>query len=347
METTLAIEQPIDEVKSIFQSYEDLGLYNDDDIFKIITVPRINLGNWPTPLMNYAGIDNFSIKRDDLSGFGRGGIKTRKLEAILACIRNKKIKNLIILVPNISNLRADLELYTQTHEKDLSLNLFISNVPGISKELRQELIPRKHNYVLVGKSKVLIAIKMISKWISLRKKKPMFVLPSLMHPAAVIGAANGLIELYAQCKQTGRPLPRHIFVSACTGSSGAGLILASEILRKKELADITINIVRVFEGPLKIWIWFMLYWTKIVFRLKVNVPASSIIIHSKHADVPYGSNNSELNLICKTVREEFNINIDPIYGARTWSVMTDFLNDQYKGDEVMYWHCGYTPDWKY
>lgn len=41
-----------------------------------------------------------------------------------------------------------------------------------------------------------------------------------------------------------------------------------------------------------------------------------------------------------------DLNIDPIYGARAWSVMTDFSNGPYKSEDIVYWHCGYTPDWE-
>jgi 1-aminocyclopropane-1-carboxylate deaminase/D-cysteine desulfhydrase-like pyridoxal-dependent ACC family enzyme len=325
--------------------YEDLGLYKNADLVQIINFPKIELGNWPTPLMDYQQYDNFAIKRDDLSGYGRGGIKTRKLEGILAYIQKNKVKNLITLVPNISNLRADLEQYTTSTQNGLALNLLISNVPSLKTDDRKVLLKNAYEkYTIAGSSSFLIAMKMIRLWLT-SKVRTMVILPSLMHPTAVMGAANGLIELFVQCKLTGRPIPKHIFISACTGSSAAGLILSSEILRQAGLSDIKINTVKVFPGALKLWIWFALRWTKFMFNLKTKVPASSIIVHERSSDVPYGESDAGLIAICKQVKADFDINIDPIYGARAWSTMTDFLIGPYKGDAIAYWHCGYTPDW--
>jgi 1-aminocyclopropane-1-carboxylate deaminase/D-cysteine desulfhydrase-like pyridoxal-dependent ACC family enzyme len=325
--------------------YEDLGLYKNVDLVQIINFPKIELGNWPTPLMDYQQYDNFAIKRDDLSGYGRGGIKTRKLEAILAYIKNNKVKNLITLVPNISNLRADLEQYTSSIPNDFSLDLLISNVPVLKADERKAVLQKAYEkYTIVGSSGFLIMMKMISKWFS-SKVRTMVILPSLMHPTSVMGAANGLIELFVQCKLAGKAIPKHIFISACTGSSAAGLILSSEILRQAGLADIKINTVKVFPGALKLWIWFALRWTKFIFNLRTKVPSSSIIIHDSSAEVPYGESDASLIATCRQVKRDFDINIDPIYGARAWNTMIQFLDGKYKGNSIVYWHCGYTPDW--
>lgn len=53
------------------------------DLEKIINFPKLSLGSWPTPSTSINIANTFYIKRDDLSGFGRGGIKTRKLEGFM------------------------------------------------------------------------------------------------------------------------------------------------------------------------------------------------------------------------------------------------------------------------
>lgn len=57
--------------------------------------PRVNLGIWPTPLQRMGRIGqqlnhhNLFIKRDDLTGLGQGGNKTRSLEFLLGDARKR------------------------------------------------------------------------------------------------------------------------------------------------------------------------------------------------------------------------------------------------------------------
>ena len=59
---------------------------------RISGLPRAQLGLWPTPIhkLDRLGEDichpNLYIKRDDLSGLGLGGNKTRSLEFLLGCL---------------------------------------------------------------------------------------------------------------------------------------------------------------------------------------------------------------------------------------------------------------------
>ncbi len=334
-------------IDSVAGQHNTLKTHTDPDLIKIISCPKVPLGRWPTLLSSYHQLPNLTVKRDDLSGYGRGGIKVRKLESILAFIENRHYKGIITLVPNISNLRSDLEFYKKDKKNDLSLNLFISNVPVLNPALRKKILEQSTgDNALVGTSSLLISLKMIAKWFKLRKQKYMLILPSLMHPASVMGAAGGLMELYEQYKTDGKVLPKQIFISGCTGSSAAGLILSAEILKNAELADIKINTVKVFPGNMRLWMWMVLRWTRFTYNLNIKVPYSKIIIHSKHSDVPYGASDPALISICKRVKDSFDLDIDPIYGARAWSVMEEFSHGEYKNQDIVYWHCGFTPDWQ-
>lgn len=56
--------------------------------------PKVSLGVFPTPVHRLENISrllgtNVFIKRDDLTGLGLGGNKTRKLEYLLADARQK------------------------------------------------------------------------------------------------------------------------------------------------------------------------------------------------------------------------------------------------------------------
>jgi 1-aminocyclopropane-1-carboxylate deaminase/D-cysteine desulfhydrase-like pyridoxal-dependent ACC family enzyme len=50
---------------------------------------------------------------------------------------------------------------------------------------------------------------------------------------------------------------------------------------------------------------------------------------------------------CERIREQTGLSLDPIFGGKTWSVMERHLMEETPGDDdVLYWHCGFTPEWK-
>ncbi|MGB8193393.1 MAG: hypothetical protein WCF67_15790 [Chitinophagaceae bacterium] len=316
------------------------------DLKKILECSRLSLGNWPSPLEQRTAHRNFFIKRDDLSGYGRGGIKTRKLEAVFAYLIDKKITDAVLVVPNVSNLRSDIELFARDHA--IRFHLILANDPFIAKEKRK--LPDKTSnvfYTLAGTSKTMTSWKLIKKYavLKLSGKKAAWFFPGMAHPAAVMGAAAGLLEMVKQYKDQNIDLPKHVFISGCTGTGAAGLLLASAILKQHKLADITIHTVKVFPLPLKLWIAFLLRWTKMKYRLQVNLSNVYVNIHTEQGPVNYGHASKELETVCTQVQNGFNIRIDPIYGARSWTAMNNFVKDSYKADGLVFWHCGFTPDW--
>ena len=83
-----------------------------------------------------------------------GGIKTRKLEGCLAYIARKRHTDLLVIVPNVSSLRADLELFATEH--NLRLHFIVADDPPISIETRLASAVGKHvEYTIVGRSKLV------------------------------------------------------------------------------------------------------------------------------------------------------------------------------------------------
>jgi 1-aminocyclopropane-1-carboxylate deaminase/D-cysteine desulfhydrase-like pyridoxal-dependent ACC family enzyme len=330
---------------------KDTGLLFIPDIKKIVELNKLILGKWPTPLMECNLTNHFYIKRDDLSGFGRGGIKTRKLETFVAYVRSYGYTDIVIIVPNISNLRADFEELAQN--LDINIHLVVANDPFLKDGIRKSFpFNEKIKYTVVGKSKLSVSFHFLMVYLKLiiRKKKAGLFFPSLSHPASVIGAAGGMVELLLQLKERAViENTTHVFISGCTGSSAAGLILAGAILRGKKIADFNIHVVKVFPLPLKLWILFMLWWTKSRYSFSVKIRPSDICIEKKYTKLPYGKSDIVLENICSKIHEDFNMNIDPVYGARTWSVMQDFINNPSFtscDNNVVFWNCGYTKEWE-
>jgi 1-aminocyclopropane-1-carboxylate deaminase/D-cysteine desulfhydrase-like pyridoxal-dependent ACC family enzyme len=316
---------------------------NNPDLKKILNAERIVLGNWPTALVKNTAHKNFYIKRDDLSGYGRGGIKTRKLETFIGHYIKKGKRDFIVIVPNVSNLRHDLELLAITY--NLKIHFIVANTPFLPEEKRKGTKTDLLNYSFSGKTGIStfwFFTKTYIRSVFSNAKLPVAILPGASHPSAVIGAANGLIELCYQFRQEGKAIPKYVFVSAASGGSAAGLILASMILKESGEEVIEIVTVKVFPFQLKLWIYFLLLWTKFKYRLKTKISYSSIKIYTEKLD--YGKKNEQLSKLCQDIKQQFDLNLDHIYGARTWNAINDFTRKHYKEEGLVFWHCGFTPE---
>lgn len=310
------------------------------DLQRILLAPRLTVGKWPTPLQPCSALPALWIKRDDLSGFGRGGVKTRKLEFFLGYFLERNIRSFVIVVPNLSNLRADLELVAE--KLDLRIHFIVANDPPLANRSFTDTPFIK--YHLTGKSMLSVAWHLVSKYLATKRKEKntAMILPGACHPSSVLGTAAGLLELSDQCRAQNIALPKHVFISASGGSSAAGLVLASMLLREQGIADICIHVIRVYPIPLKWWIRFLLWWTRRRFGFSIKMKNLPLRIWKEK--MAYGEHSAGLEKCCSTLKEKWNLNVDHIYGARTWTAMQKFAAEEYKGDGLIFWHCGFTPD---
>ncbi len=312
-----------------------------EDIQKIRGAARLQLGSWPTPLTECPAFDDLMVKRDDLSGFGRGGIKTRKLEYFLGYHLKKGSSCLVMVVPNLSNLRSDIE--SLAADAGLHVEFVVADDPPMKD--RSFIDQPQIRYTPAGRTMTHVAWLLLGKYfrsVSRRKEKVALVLPGAAHPSSVIGAAVGLLELYDQCQSINKPVPKHIFISASGGASAAGLILAALLLRQQGSAAVTIHVVRVFPIPLKSWILFLLYWTKWKYGLKIRIRSDCFRIW--RSNMAYGKYDESLEKCCRDLSEHYGLKVDHIYGARTWTTMEGFARSEYTGGGLLFWHCGFTPD---
>ena len=193
--------------------------------------PRVNLGSWPTPIQRVTrpGQCDLLVKRDDLSGFGRGGAKTRKLSHLLGHVRASGHGELMAVAGNVTNLAFDL--LQASGAFGLRTRLFIVNDPPATPGERAGVFAG-----VLGSIELLTCGRAEAAAVVLRAyaaawhagRKPFLALPGAFHPACVIGNACGFLEMVEQLESQGAPLPRTVFVTAATGTTVAGFLLAAD-----------------------------------------------------------------------------------------------------------------------
>jgi len=321
------------------------------DLARLLDFSAVSLGQWPTPIsfMPRAGTSGILIKRDDLSGYGRGGVKTRKIEHLVGYMLAHGYDELITVVANITNLVRDIVPVLQRY--GLHWQIFIVNEPALPRGEREATLCdlRDHVHLLgAGHARAVACVASAavkSRW---RHRHPFVALPSLMHPAGVVGTARGFVEMVSQVRAMGVPLPKTVFITAASGTTFAGFLLAEHALRRDGADPIRIVGVQVYPGRVWLWTLGLIRWTERFLGLHDHVPADRIELVSSSLSGGFGRYPEDVARLCVTVERESGIRIDPIFGGKTWSVMEQYLSRgaAYDDGPVLYWHCGFTPDWQ-
>lgn len=316
-----------------------------DDVQILKGAPRLGLANWPTPLESQPG--GIWIKRDDLCGFGRGGAKARKIEHVLGHMVAESRDELITVAGNVTNLAFDLLLALD--QARIRPNILIADDPPAPLGARQDIFAGILDRVsLLGRRRSAVACHAFAAYRASKKSggSPFLLLPGGSHPAAVIGNACGFIEMVEQFKSLGVDPPKTVFITAATGNTLSGFLIGESALRARGCRPIRIVGVQVYPGPVRLWIWVMIQWTRQYAGLRGRVPLQRIEIDNSALLGGFGRFNEELAETCDRVAGEVGFAIDPIFGGKTWHTMERYRALGLAEDPTLFWHCGYTPEWR-
>lgn len=326
---------------------------NSPHVERLLALPRVALGKWPTPIesLTHASIGKVLLKRDDLSGFGgerRSGVKARKLETFLAYLRGKHVDLLTMPLGNITNLGDDLARIAV--ETGIELRLLIADDPPLPAKQRIEIFrglegqARLLNHRSIGMVICLLATLGRAR---LSGRNAYAVLPSPGHPSAVAGMACGYIELARQICEGDGEFPRAIYIASASGVSAAGLALGEALMRMQGFPPVKIVAVQVAPYPLKAILPGLLWWTRLFLKLPEQLDFSTLLVAGDPCNTIYGRFDARHEGLCERLQSEHGVLVDPIYGAKSWSVMEkrECGTDQ-SSRPPLFWHCGYTPHWR-
>ena len=305
---------------------------------RLMAQPRIELGNWPTPIeqIEFRGRTVW-VKRDDLSGFGRGGAKTRKIEGLLGHLKARGKKWLITVAGNITNLAYDL--IPATEAEGIELDLLIQNDPPLARDVREKLFRAVRSQIsLAGKSIVWTFLRCVI--LRLHRGNSFLLLPGGSHPSAIIGNAVGFLEMVDQFRAQNRKPPRRIYVSLATGTTLAGYLLAAAAL-KEDGEEMEVIGVQVYPGRAVWRTRCMLAWTEWYLGIP-RIDRKRIHCVNRELHNGFGKFPAELAELSEELEAETGLKTDPVFGTKTWRVLMEDAGVE----EVLFWHCGYTPEWK-
>jgi len=330
----------------------------DSVLSKLLNHPHIDIGHFPTPIDSSTALDNkighaVFIKRDDLSGYGRGGAKTRKLSYLFGWLLAHGYDELITCMGNISNLVFDMTPLLKRY--GIHGSLYCMNIPPMRHARRLELYKTLIDDIhLVGESYLAVAQRALSRYAHSRLsgRRPALILPGVSHPSGVIGNAVGFIEMVQQVRESKLPMPETVFVSAATGTTIAGFLLAERLLREAGWLSRRVRIigVQIYPGPIRRLTQFLLNWTVVYLRLplRFRFSISQIEWETDLLHGGFGCFGEEIARAQELFENATGICIDPFFSGKTFTALLRHVRNGNLPREapVLFWHCGYTPDWQ-
>ena len=324
------------DIPFLFRNYPELKQ-------KIAWLP---LGTLPTPVhqLHRLGYENLWIKRDDLSSPVYGGNKVRKLEFILAEARKRNTRHIVTFGGIGTNHGLATAIFCDRLGIDCTLLLFRQPVTGYVR--RNLLLFEKYHAVTIYKK---------TRW---RTVLAYYLLHRISHPGAcyvfaggsnavgTIGYVNAAFELKEQIDNGEIPEPAVVFCPLGSGGTLAGLSLGFALAGLQTRA-VGVRVSESHLGPFqactertveKLMNKTYGYLKKRYRRLPdLTVRKPSIV--EDYFGGGYGVPTQAGSTICRLVKKEEGITLDPTYTAKTFVAVNDYCRKQGRDSgPVLYWH---------
>jgi D-cysteine desulfhydrase family pyridoxal phosphate-dependent enzyme len=307
------------------------------------TIPRIKFAHLPTPIESLPrltaklGGPRLFVKRDDLTGLGFGGNKTRKLEYLLAEAQANGARTIITAGAVQSNhcrqtaaacARLDFEcILVLSGEKpshatgNLMLDqLFNANIVWTSLKQRDQMLDLTFN----------------DAWSS--GKRPYLIPYGGSNTTGASGYAFAMKELLDQGFQ-----PDWIVFASSSAGTQAGMVVGARLFNfKGKVLGISVD---ETETILKQRVASLASSTADFLGEKCDFSPAEILVCADYLGGGYGvMGGAEIEAIRLFAREE-GLLLDPVYTGRAAGGMLDLIRKGYfnTDEKLLFWHTGGTP----
>ncbi len=199
--------------------------------------PRAELGIWPTPIERLARTGkrlsrhDLFIKRDDLTGLGLGGNKTRSLEFLLG----DAVRNGADTIITAGGLQSNLCALTAAACCKIGLRCFLLHNDEAPTEPRGNMLLNSifgAESVFIGKvdeAKRASEMEDLAGRLRDAGRKPYIIHNGASTPLGAIGYVNAALELHRQIG-SGGPDIKHVAIVGAMGGTAGGFVLGTALL---------------------------------------------------------------------------------------------------------------------
>ncbi len=319
-------------------------------------IERVRLGEFPTPLQELINLretlggPRIFIKRDDMTGFGTGGNKLRKLEYALAEALREGATSIITsgaIQSNHAQLttaaanRMGLKTYLILKGEEPEIptgNLFLDKLLG-AEEIRYVQVPSqsgKEEFEMLLQQKVEI----LKDELKARGEVPFYIPNGCRALHGALGYAGCVLEIVSQLREHNLA-PDYIITACGTGGTQTGLILGSYLYTNGEAKVIGISVseekgklVGRISGNLEEALKFL--------RLDLEIPSGAVRVYDDYIGEAYGVPTSEMREAVRLMAGSEGIILDPVYTGKAMSGLIDLVRNGFfsQDDVIVFIHTG-------
>lgn len=316
----------------------------------LATLPRQPLGFLPTPVIRLQNLEKLLkgprilMKRDDQTGLGLGGNKTRKLEYLVGAAMQMHADCLITAGAAQSNHCR--QTAAAAAHSGLECHLALGGSPPhiFTGNLLLDNLFGAH-FHWSGEQRKGENIPAIEQLLREQGKNPYIIPYGGSNKIGAAGFAAALFELERQLQVLGESV-NHIIFASSSGGTHSGMMVAKKILQASyQLVGINIDKDEVYGMELSEYILQLAEQTSMHLGTPLSFGKKDVTLNEDYLGDGYGIiGEREREAIALTARHE-GILLDPVYTGRAMGGMIDMIRaGNFGTDEtVLFWHTGGSP----
>ncbi|MEL7627085.1 MAG: D-cysteine desulfhydrase family protein [Anaerolineaceae bacterium] len=306
-------------------------------------IERLPLAHLPTPiealprLTRILGGPQLYIKRDDLTGLGMGGNKTRKLEYLAADALAKGAKTLISTGAVQSNHCR--QVAAAAAKLGLGCQLVLAGEEPVEAQ-GNLLLDKLSGAQIFYTSKVNRDHELQQQYTQAEQDglKPYLIPYGGSNPIGALGYLNAMRELQEQELE-----PDWIVFASSSGGTQAGMILGAHLTGfKGRILGISIE----FDSThFSAQIADLVKQTAQELGYGWSVAPEEVLVNDHYCSAGYGVlTQAEIEAVNIFASEE-GILLDPVYTGRAAAGLLDLVRNGFfkPNEKVLFWHTGGTP----
>lgn len=317
---------------------------------KLSTFPRIRITHSPTPLefmprlTEALGGPNLYVKRDDCTGLGTGGNKTRKLEFLMADALALNADTIITQGATQSNharqtaaiaakmgMRCEILLEDRTGSKvdeyKHSGNVFLDHLYGA------------HVRELPGGADMNAAMEMRAGELRVKGRKPYVIPGGGSNPIGALGYVVCALEMVDQFNQLGLDVSH---VVHATGSAGTQAGLLAGLQGTRSLIPVLGIGVRAAKEAQETNVYNLAVKTAELLGVPGAVPRDSVVANCDYVGGGYGIPTPGMVEAVTMLARLEGILLDPVYSGKGMAGLIDLCRKGFfkKDENVVFVHTG-------
>ena len=317
---------------------------------KLSTFPRIRITHGPTPLefmprlTEALGGPNLYVKRDDCTGLGTGGNKTRKLEFLMADALALNADTIITQGATQSNharqtaaiaaklgLRCEILLEDRTGSKvdeyKHSGNVFLDHLYGA------------HVRELPGGANMNAAMEMRAGELRVKGRRPYIIPGGGSNPIGALGYVVCALEMVDQFNNLGLDVSH---VVHATGSAGTQAGLLAGLQGTRSLIPVLGIGVRAAKEAQETSVFNLAVKTAELLGVPGAVPRESVVANCDYVGGGYGIPTPGMVEAVTMLARLEGILLDPVYSGKGMAGLIDLCRKGFfkKDENVVFVHTG-------